>query len=579
MHNGGLKREQTAYRLMLRASLRCLRNHWFAVLTAALALTGIPSLALAHAGVTYTVEISEEGFSPNFLEILQGDAIEFVNTGELDHWPASNVHPTHEVYPDFDARRPILPGDSWTFTFFRPGLWPYHDHLNPQNTGELVVLPDTHQGQVAQPNNSGEAEGTGLVRLYNAARLFVTRLYEATRQLLAEAFGGPEVALEPDPGPSSTTELNTDFTPPPIVDFEAVYREIETDCETEDFDCFEGFFRRQVISNGPEIAVELVNRLREDGTVSAVVDEHQLAHRIGRQTAESYGVNEQAFLLCPMESLNGGCQHGFFEFVLGRTESTSEAADLICQSLQEGYSSKFQFYCYHGVGHGVMMAAAYDLTRALDTCDTFGTYMAQDGCWQGVFMENVNAGMGGYAREGVFSGIDPLEPCNVLDGKYQHECYINHAGYLMKFHDNDVRTASAACLKADDGDDVSSCLQSIGLMVTNPVWQVNFLEDFESLSFEDASWVICLMFPEGQLHECVLGAIDNIHNFDDKDLTRAVTFCNTVDKEYRTLCFERMGFNILNQTVNIEAAEAMCTELPDEFIDVCLFGAGIGVDS
>ena len=558
---------------MVRVSLRLPRNHWFAVIIASLALAGIPSRALAHTGTTYRVEVSEDGFSPNLLEILQGDSIEFVNTGELDHWPASHVHPTHEIYPDFDARRPILPGDSWTFTFFRPGLWQFHDHLNPQNTGQVVVLPDTHQGQ---PSESADGDGTGLARLYNTARSFFTKLYESVRQFVADTFSGPAVASEPE---APLPELSTEFRPPPLVDFEAVYRAIETECEADDFNCFEGFFRQQVITNGPLVAVELVNRLRQDGTVSPVVDEHQLAHRIGRQTAESYGVNDKAFLLCPMESLNGGCQHGFFEFVLGRTESTSAAADLICQSLQEGYSSKFQFYCYHGVGHGVMMAAAYDLTRALDTCDTFGTYMAQDGCWQGVFMENVNAGMGGYAREGVFTETDPLNPCNVLEDKYQHECYINHAGYLMRFHDNDVRAASAACLEADDGNDVSSCLQSIGLMVTNPVWQVNFLEDLESLAFEDASWDICLMFPEGQLHECVLGAIDNIHNFDDKDLTRAVTFCNTVDEEFRELCFERMGFNILNQTVTINDAQQMCEELPEEFVDTCLYGAGIGVDT
>jgi len=86
------------------------RNHWAAVLVTALTLTGVPTLALAHTGTTHIVEFSEDGISPKLSEILDGDSIEFVNTGELDHWPASNVHPTHELYADFDARRPILPG-------------------------------------------------------------------------------------------------------------------------------------------------------------------------------------------------------------------------------------------------------------------------------------------------------------------------------------------------------------------------------------------------------------------------------------------------------------------------------------
>jgi len=553
------------------------RNHWAAVLVTALTLTGVPTLALAHTGTTHIVEFSEEGFSPKLSEILVGDSIEFVNTGELDHWPASNVHPTHELYADFDARRPILPGGSWTFTFSQAGLWGFHDHLNPQNMGQVVVLPDTHQGSVAQSEPVDEITGTGLVRVYNAARMFVTRIFEAAKLFISEAFVR-SVASNDSAHSAAPGQLNIEFRPPSDADLETVYQQVDTECASDDFDCFEGYFRQQVITNGPEITVELVNRLRIDGIVSSVVDEHQLAHRIGRQTAESYGVNEKAFLLCPMKSLNGGCQHGFFEFVLARTESTSEAADLICQSLQDGYSSKFQFYCYHGVGHGVMMAAAYDLTRALDSCDTFDTFMAQDGCWQGVFMENVAGWMRGVAREGVFVESDPLAPCNGLAEKYQHECYINHSGYLISFFGDKVELATNACLEAAN-DDVSSCLQSIGLMVTNPVWQANFIEDLESRSFEDASWEICLMFPAGHLDQCVLGAIDNIHNFDDQDISRAETFCNTVDEEYRMLCYERMGVNILNLSLDLEGARELCAQLSAEYISTCFSGAGIGIDS
>ena len=560
---------------MLRSIVR---NHWAAVLLTAIILIRIPTPALAHTGTTHIIEISEDGFSPNFLEILAGDSIEFVSVGELDHWPASNVHPTHELYADFDARRPVLPGSSWSFVFFRAGLWGFHDHLNPHNMGQVVVRSDTHQGLGVQSGGSNEVSGTGLVRVYNAARIFLMRIFDAAKMFVEEAFQRSVASVDTISTSAPLKELSTEFRPPPDVDLQTVYRQVETVCAPGDFDCFEGYFRQHVITNGPNVAVELVNLLREDGTVSSIVDEHQLAHKIGQQTAESYGVNEQAFLLCPMESLNGGCQHGFFEFVLGRTESTSEAADLICQALQDGYTTKFQFYCYHGVGHGVMMAAAYDLTRALDSCDTFNTFMAQDGCWQGVFMENVAGWMQGIAREGIFLEADPLAPCNGLAEKYQHECYINHSGYLMAHFDDNVELATHACLEASD-DDVSSCLQSIGLMVTNPVWQANFIEDLESISFEDASWEICLMFPAGHLDQCVIGAIDNIHNFDDQDVTRAETFCKTVDEEYRMLCYERMGVNILNLSLDLDGARELCTQLSDEYISTCLSGAGIGVES
>ena len=54
-------------------------------------------------------------------------------------WPASNIHPTHMIYPEFDAKRPVASGKDWSFTFTKKGTWRYHDHLNPEATGTVVV--------------------------------------------------------------------------------------------------------------------------------------------------------------------------------------------------------------------------------------------------------------------------------------------------------------------------------------------------------------------------------------------------------------------------------------------------------
>lgn len=54
-------------------------------------------------------------------------------------WPASNPHPTHEVYPEFDPRRPIEADSSWSFRFDKSGEWRYHDHLAPLFEGKIVV--------------------------------------------------------------------------------------------------------------------------------------------------------------------------------------------------------------------------------------------------------------------------------------------------------------------------------------------------------------------------------------------------------------------------------------------------------
>jgi plastocyanin len=548
-------------------------------LTALLSLlvaAGQVRVASGHTGNTYTVEMTAAGFVPNRIDALAGDTLLFENSDQSDHWPASDAHPTHQLYPDLDAQRPIAPGENWTFALFRPGVWGFHDHLNPQFTGQVVVLPDTHP--VSSDPGRSNSETSGLARFFAAVRQFYETVFEAARLFLAEAFSAPQSVSQAQPTEAAAAQVGTEFRPPTEAALETVYAELDLGCASEDFNCLATFLREETSSYGPTLAIDLFLKLREEGRVSSTVDEHQLAHHIGRQTAESFGVNENAFLLCPMAALNGGCQHGFFEYVLGKTTTSAEAANLICSSLDEEYSAKFRFYCYHGVGHGVMMASAYDLDRALSMCDTFLGLTAQDGCWQGVFMENVSAGMRGDAREGVFSTSDPLAPCNGVAEKYQHECYVNHAGYLMTYFDNDVGLATTACLRALEGF-IGSCLQSIGLMVTNPVWQPDLLADVTGKEFVEIAWELCMQFPAARRDQCVLGGIDNIHNFDVFDLTRAIDFCDAVGPEYRELCYQRMGLNLKNNATDLEEVRKACASLAADYVPACLAGAELEAQS
>ncbi len=85
------------------------------------------------------VSMTDDAFLPSKLTIKQNQTITFINNGTRDHWPASDIHPTHGIYPQFDPKRGISPGDSWSFKFDRIGNWRFHDHLNPGVTGIITV--------------------------------------------------------------------------------------------------------------------------------------------------------------------------------------------------------------------------------------------------------------------------------------------------------------------------------------------------------------------------------------------------------------------------------------------------------
>lgn len=87
------------------------------------------------------VNITASGFSPSPLTIKAGRTVNFVNQDSAPHWPASDPHPIHTLYPGFDALKGLAQGENYSFTFTRVGTWTYHDHLHPTTKGTIIVTP------------------------------------------------------------------------------------------------------------------------------------------------------------------------------------------------------------------------------------------------------------------------------------------------------------------------------------------------------------------------------------------------------------------------------------------------------
>ena len=62
------------------------------------------------------------GFVPKRLDIEPGTQVRFVNASDKPLWPASNIHPTHSILPELDAKQAVSPGETWAFTFKDQGL-------------------------------------------------------------------------------------------------------------------------------------------------------------------------------------------------------------------------------------------------------------------------------------------------------------------------------------------------------------------------------------------------------------------------------------------------------------------------
>jgi len=91
-------------------------------------------------GVNHQVVLESDGFHPDILTVRKGDSVTFSTTNGKPFWPASNLHPSHRTYAEFDPRKPIKPGDTWSFTFNKVGSWKFHGHLAPYWNGIINVI-------------------------------------------------------------------------------------------------------------------------------------------------------------------------------------------------------------------------------------------------------------------------------------------------------------------------------------------------------------------------------------------------------------------------------------------------------
>ena len=92
------------------------------------------------------VILNEDGFSPQEITIIRGQSVTFKTTRGKQFWPASDLHPSHTIYPEFDPLEPIQPDKSWTFRFDKIGSWKLHDHLAPSYRGVINVVLSNDAG-------------------------------------------------------------------------------------------------------------------------------------------------------------------------------------------------------------------------------------------------------------------------------------------------------------------------------------------------------------------------------------------------------------------------------------------------
>jgi plastocyanin len=469
---------------------------------------------LMHQEREYIVEIHGNRFEPNFLIVNQGEKVVFRNADGAAHWPASNVHPTHGIYPEFDAKRGLTPNGDWVFRFDRAGIWRYHDHLNPILKGTISVKSNI-QSKLRKTNF---LEGL-LFNIEERIRYGIGRLYY---------FYFPE-------------NLKKDLDQVPVVEL----------TKNQNMQ-----LRYWLKLAGPG---NVMAYLRDYSIKDKELDCHIYAHSIGWESYNLFG--NGAFNVLD-HNCGSGYIHGVMESLLldKGTEDLKKKIEDVCLKLDK-YVLRGQ--CVHGIGHGLLVYEGYNLPLALDRCRNETDSQFHHYCYTGVFMENIINSEGFNLDHGSTNWVsdDPYFPCDMVSqtDSIQNACYLYQASRMLDIYKDDFSKVWQHCLSLKDRKQFY-CLHNLGQEAAyrtrmDPVKTVE----------------ICMVHPETS-QPCIKGAVALIsHYWEDLVTEQPQQICRNLKEDgLRKYCYEEVG-ELFGQIFdkNIEKINTACGYSEESYRAVC----------
>lgn len=88
--------------------------------------------------VMATITYTDSGYSPETTTVKTGQTIAIKNDSETQMQFDSDPHPIHTTNQELNVEI-VEPGEVKTFTVTKTGTFGYHNHLNPSQTGKIII--------------------------------------------------------------------------------------------------------------------------------------------------------------------------------------------------------------------------------------------------------------------------------------------------------------------------------------------------------------------------------------------------------------------------------------------------------
>ncbi len=310
--------------------------------------------------------------------------------------------------------------------------------------------------------------------------------------------------------------------------------------------CLEDFFLTLAAGHRVRLALGALERLgASDGEVAR--EGHGYTHVIGIRAWKPGDDVAEVFRSCT-GLYQSGCYHGVIQAYLteGGALDSARAISLCDQVAAAPEDRWLRFQCVHGLGHGFEMALAWELPRALSSCDWLGSWWDRESCYGGAFMENAVASQPGRHHTSARALAASAEP--------ESAGHAGHAGHTpdpgaIAFRMRDSSDALYPCTVLDQRY-LRSCFQVQGGIILNASGQ-----DFGVAATE------CNRAPEGFRRECYLSLGTNASGSTGQSTEASIAHCRKGDPAYQPWCFVGAVKNFIDVTARPEDGIRFCREV------------------
>jgi hypothetical protein len=319
--------------------------------------------------------------------------------------------------------------------------------------------------------------------------------------------------------------------------------------ECSDERCFQQAFGNIAYYEGPEAALALIEDVYGDGGSAAC---HRATHAIGAASLARYRGRVGRTFAAGSSTCGSGYYHGVLERSLVNVQARTPnalgvVARTLCTDIRTREVPWVAYQCFHGLGHGLMIATGLSVPLSLEVCKRLTMRWDRDVCKGGVFMENLSGSYGFRSR--WLRDDDPVYPCNWVDREDKSRCYQMVTSRILPSVGDDWDRTAEVCSEVES-DFVYMCFQSLG-------------RDASSRSNRNPSSTaeICAVArPYGGEGNCIAGAARDVA-FNYTSGSRATALCDVVSANVRGDCYFGIG-TIMGQFRKAdELREADCREI------------------